>query len=242
MSKARDLASGAPAPAGVTTTELGFVDGVTSALQTQINAQIPKSTATTKGDLLVATGSATLVRQGVGTNGQVLTADSAEADGIKWAAPAGGGKVLQVLSVQKTDTFTLASSTFTDITGLSVTITPSSATSKIMVFYNVWGNGAPANSWGGLRLMRSATAIGVGAIAGSRIRLSGFMYENAGELIAGAGNMVLDEPATTSATTYKVQLMTNAGGTGYINRSQTDTDSSSFSRSASTITVMEIGA
>ena len=87
MSKARDIASAAPAPAGVTSTELGYVDGVTSALQTQINAQIPKSLVTTKGDLIVATGSATVVRQGIGTNGQVLTADSAEADGLKWATP-----------------------------------------------------------------------------------------------------------------------------------------------------------
>jgi hypothetical protein len=43
---------------------------------------------TTKGDIIVATGNATLVRQGVGTNGQVLTADSTQADGVIWATPA----------------------------------------------------------------------------------------------------------------------------------------------------------
>jgi hypothetical protein len=48
------------------------------------------TTITTKGDLIVGTGSGTFVRQGVGTNGQVLTADSAEADGLKWATPASG--------------------------------------------------------------------------------------------------------------------------------------------------------
>ena len=47
---------------------------------------IQKSVVTTKGDILVATGSATIVRQGVGANGTVLTADSAEADGVKWQA------------------------------------------------------------------------------------------------------------------------------------------------------------
>jgi hypothetical protein len=51
-------------------------------------AVIPYSLATTKGDLLVATGSGTIVRQGVGSNGQVLTANSAQADGVEWAAPA----------------------------------------------------------------------------------------------------------------------------------------------------------
>jgi len=164
--------------------------------------------------------------------------------GSAWAAigGAGGGKVLQVVSAQKTDTFTLASSTFTDITGLSVTITPSAATSKIMVFMDIWGNGAPASGWGGLRIVRGATPIGVGATAGSRVSVNGFMYINDGTLMAGASNMVLDSPATTSATTYKVQFMTNSAGTGYINRTATDTDNNGFARSASTLTVMEIGA
>ena len=79
---------------GVDSTEIGYLDGVTSAIQTQINAQIPKSTVTTKGDILVATGSGTVVRQGVGTDGQVLVADSAQADGVNWATPSAGGMTL----------------------------------------------------------------------------------------------------------------------------------------------------
>jgi hypothetical protein len=72
--------------AGLATTaaELGHVAGVTSAIQTQIDAKVAKSTLTTKGDLYVATGSATIVRQGVGTNNQVLIADSGQTNGIKW--------------------------------------------------------------------------------------------------------------------------------------------------------------
>jgi lysophospholipase L1-like esterase len=50
-----------------------------------------QSTLTTKGDLYVATGSATLTRLAVGTNNQVLTADSAQTAGVKWAAASGGG-------------------------------------------------------------------------------------------------------------------------------------------------------
>jgi hypothetical protein len=57
-------------------------------------AVIPYSLATTKGDIFVATGNATLVRQGVGTNGQVLTANSAQADGVEWATPSSGGMTL----------------------------------------------------------------------------------------------------------------------------------------------------
>lgn len=91
MTKSRDLANAATALNAVTATEIGYVDGVTSAIQTQINAQIPKSTVTAKGDLLVATGSGTLVAQAVGANGTVLTANSAQADGVEWATPSSGG-------------------------------------------------------------------------------------------------------------------------------------------------------
>ena len=91
MSKARDLANAGTALTTVSATELGYLDGVTSAVQTQIDSKIGQSTAinpstvTTKGDILVATGSGTLVRQGVGTDGQFLQAASAQADGVQWA-------------------------------------------------------------------------------------------------------------------------------------------------------------
>jgi hypothetical protein len=55
-----------------------------------VEGGIQPTLLTTKGDIIVATGNATLVRQGVGTNGQVLTADSTQADGVIWATPAGG--------------------------------------------------------------------------------------------------------------------------------------------------------
>ena len=57
------------------------------------DAAIPKSTVTTKGDLIVATASGTVTRVGVGSNTQVLTADSTTASGVKWAAASGGGSI-----------------------------------------------------------------------------------------------------------------------------------------------------
>lgn len=82
--------SGFLSAATTTSTEIGYVNGVTSAIQTQLDAKQARSTLTTKGDLYVATASATVARQAIGTDGYVLTADSAQTNGLKWAAAAGG--------------------------------------------------------------------------------------------------------------------------------------------------------
>jgi hypothetical protein len=199
------------------------------------------STIDAKGDLLAGTADNTIGRLAVGSNGQVLTADSTTATGLKWAAAAGGGKVLQVVSATKTDTFTSTSTAYTDITGLSVSITPSSTSSKIMVFVNLTGNGAPASNGSYYRLMRGTTAIAIGDAASTRTRASASMYLNDTGQTTATSFSNLDSPATTSATTYKVQGLI-PGGTFYINRSSGDPDTDVVARTTSTITVMEIGA
>jgi hypothetical protein len=154
----------------------------------------------------------------------------------------GGGKVLQVVSTAKTDTFSSSSTSYTDITGLSVAITPTSSTSKIYVMCTI--NGTSANGQlGFFQLMRDSTAIGIGDTAGSRTRSS--FSSNLGRSLQQAtdcmGINFLDSPATTSATTYKVQLRSTSGNI-YINRSGDDGDFNYYARTISSITVMEIGA
>jgi hypothetical protein len=161
-------------------------------------------------------------------------------DGAAWLAV--NGKIAQVLSTTKTDTYTDASATgtLTTITGLSVTITPSSNTSKILVQATInYG----AN--GGNRLIlaftggNSSTAY-IGDAAGTRRRVAtGAQTIDANDVVP-VTMMFLDSPATTSATTYAVQAADIAGGGLFINRSSTDTNGTNFARYASTITVMEV--
>jgi hypothetical protein len=92
MTKARDLANAADVLDDVSSTELSYVNGVTSAIQTQLDAKVAKSLVDAKGDLLVGSANDTVSRLAVAsTAGYLLTVDSAEATGLKWAAPAASG-------------------------------------------------------------------------------------------------------------------------------------------------------
>jgi hypothetical protein len=164
-------------------------------------------------------------------------------NGSAWVAAGGGGAVLQVKSTVKTDTFSMASATFADITGLSVTITPSSATNKIFVIVDGNMGSEVGVVAARARLVRGATAISVGDAAGDRILASTEGLSSNGNHMTPMSISFLDSPATTSATTYKVQMQNNGGGPlSYVNRSRADGDSSNIIRSASSITVMEVVA
>ena len=149
-------------------------------------------------------------------------------------------RVGQIVNTVKTDTFTSTSTTYVDITGLSLSITPTSTSSTILIFAVVNGSGASAVSDMVVQLLRNSTAIGNGAAAGSR--RVGYAQINASTgSIYGSAVTFLDSPATTSATTYKIQgaLMTGAG-TFTVNRSPTDTDNAAYGRVSSQITAIEV--
>jgi hypothetical protein len=150
------------------------------------------------------------------------------------------GKVLQVLSTTKTDTFTTtAVQTFTDVTGLSISITPSATSSKIFVMATVWGSNDVGVADALIRLMRDSTAIMIGDAASNRARAQSFVSTQTYRV--GVSQLAhLDSPASTSSLTYKIQVAADNTGTTYINRTKTDTDSWLWCRSASSITVMEI--
>jgi hypothetical protein len=190
----------------------------------QVGAASP---LTTKGDLYTFGTSDT--RLGVGANGTTLVADSAEATGLKWAAPAGGGKVLQVINAGTTSTGTSSSSTYAD-TGLTATITPSSASSKILVFVSQNGilKSTNASARLGLKLLRGATVI---ETIGELFLFDGTTTQLYGTTISTS---FLDSPATTSATTYKTTFASTD------NNAEVQVQANALHRS--TITLMEIGA
>jgi hypothetical protein len=167
------------------------------------------------------------------TAGQVLTA--AQMNDLR-----GAFRVLQTVSTAKTDTFSTSSATMTDVTGLSVSITPSSADSKVLVLVQMYASGTAATTNFFGNLLRDSTAIDLGATAGSRSSVT--FFTEASTALNCVSAVFLDSPATTSATTYKIQARTQGSGTVYINRRETDDDNATRPRTASTITVMEISA
>jgi len=116
MTKARDIASAAPAPSTVSATELGYLDGVTSAIQTQVDGKVAASIIAAKGDLIVGTANDTVGILTKGTDTYTLVADSAEATGLKWAAPSSGTPAFVGASLYKSGFQNLSNGVWTAIT------------------------------------------------------------------------------------------------------------------------------
>ena len=193
---------------------------------------------TTTGDTIYSSSGSTPARLGIGSTGNVLTV----AGGVPtWAAPAGGGKVLQVVSATYATATTVASTSFTD-TGLTATITPSSASSKVLIIFSqssAWSRSEVAQG-ATVKLLRGATTVYSQDGNGGGFN-SDFLEANTLSAPKGlsryffANGTYLDSPSTTSATTYKTQGRcvddTNSGQARFQPNSAT-----------STITLLEIGA
>jgi hypothetical protein len=189
--------------------------------------------STTLGDIEYRSSTAnTNTRLGIGSTGQVLTV----AGGVpSWATPAGGGKVLQVVQGSTSTDTTVASTSYTATT-LSQAITPTSATSKILIVVSqayYFSRDSTENGFG-LRILKGATVI----------YTSGNSYANGYVAIQGTASVqsagfttisYLDSPATTSSITYSTEgrstYSSNLGQVKFQNGS-----------AISTITLLEIGA
>ena len=194
---------------------------------------------TTTGDTIYSSSGSTPARLGIGSTGQVLTV----AGGVpSWATPAGGGgKVLQVVQGTKLDTASTTSTTFT-ASGVSISITPTSATSKVLIISQV-NIGSDAVSYPYISLYRAGSAIFQGDTAGNRPRVTSAAITTNANFIVTVPVTYLDSPATTSATTYELYFRSSEGQTVWINKSNTDNNATTYSpRGASSIIALEIGA
>jgi hypothetical protein len=167
---------------------------------------------------------------GNGSSGQFLQTNGSGT--LSWA---GGGKILQVVQTTKTSATAFAStSTYQDVSGMSVTITPTSSSNRVLVTFQ-WSS--QMNSWyggyGEFRILRGSTAIGAEPFAVQYAFNAG-----SGDNYADFDTFsitFLDSPSTTSATTYKLQAKNSSSRTIWFNSGY-----DSVTRNCSTVTAMEV--
>jgi hypothetical protein len=152
------------------------------------------------------------------------------------------GKILQVLQSVKTDTFTTTNTAFQIPSGLSVAITPSSTSSKILVMVTTQFAVDADTGHGYAILQRDGTVILQGDAAGSRPRTYVAQNNFGSNAPPNYQLVALDSPSTTSAVTYSLGVRSSNATTVYLNRAVRDNNDTGFdARSASTIIVMEVG-
>jgi len=167
----------------------------------------------------------------IGASGDTVTLGSGATPG------SGMGKVLQVVQTVLTTTTSTTSTSAVDISGLSLSITPSSTSSKIFVLVDMALSESTSNNLVAWNLVRNSTNLAVGT-SGATFQQTGVVINDVttgGNALWKQSTQYLDSPSTTSATTYKIQWKTS-GGTIYLNRRATDT----YMSVSSMITAMEI--
>ena len=165
------------------------------------------------------------------------------------AAPSGytlgmpAGHILQVVSVTKTDNFTFTAQSWTDVTGLSASITPSSTSSKILARVNLHISGSN-NYYASGRIVRDGSAITANSGGTNGIVAMGAANntENYAQYYMEAMVMEhLDSPASTASKTYQVQLYSanSSASTVCVNK-PLNVDNNTRNLAVSTLTLMEV--
>lgn len=184
----------------VSSTEIGYVDGVTSAIQTQLNGKAESSHTHAATDI---------------TSGSLASA----------RLPS--GTVLQVVEFGTgANTATVSGQYSWGNTGIAATITPRSTSSRIKVTANITCS-CSAAGWVFMRVLRGSTPVGNGT-AGGTLNFSTLTYITDFGRIEPMNACFVDSPSTTSATTYTVQFAVYTG-TGYLNRRGADSLFGSYS-------------
>jgi len=183
-----------------------------NAIDTTMGTMVAKTIVDAKGDIIAATAADTVSRLAVGTNNQVLTADSSTATGLKWATPAGGGgKFAQIVDATSTSQTTVTSTSYVT-TNFTATITPTAASSKVLIQATLplWGPGGGQSIY--ITIFRGTVASGTD-LSPTNVLL----WATSADTQTGA-LLFLDSPSTTSAQVYTIAAKVG-GGTGYVTNS-----------------------
>ena len=157
-------------------------------------------------------------------------------------ANAGGGKINQVVQTVNSTISQMSSSSFADVSGMSVAITPSASNSKIHIFVDLY-SGQNNNSVGFFKLLRGSTVIGSASDSGSRVGCNFSFGVDGGDghsHVHSNSYNYLDSPSTTSETTYKIQGASYNNATLTFNKTPNDSDHATSARCTSVITAMEV--
>jgi hypothetical protein len=188
------------------------------------------------------TGSITGLTAGGLPDGSITSADLASGAITAGALPA--GSILQVVQTVKTDTAAQAEqTTMADIPGMSVAITPSATSSKVLVRIGLGVIGTVTAERGvTFTLLRNSTPIGLGDDPGNSNERATFATQAgaASYMEGGVFYEFLDSPATTSEVTYKLQWQTFSNTNIYLNRSYSTASAEWNKSGSSTITAMEV--
>jgi len=181
--------------------------------------------------ILKRTGTGTIT---VGQSGDTISIPS----GATLSA-SGLGKIGQVVQTTKTDTTSISSATFAQISGFSVSITPSAATSKILIMSQLNLGNNSTNLY--VRLMRDTTSIFQSDAASNRPQAT-YGYTSHGQYGMNPSPIIyMDSPSSTSALAYSVYWRSDGSATGYMNRTVGDRDTTTYDpRGTSSIVAMEV--
>jgi len=175
-------------------------------------------------------------RSDTASSGQLWTATSATASDFQAVS---AGKIGQVVQAVKTDRSTYGTASFADISGMTVNITPAATSSKILVMTDAFIS-VTSNYGAHIKLVRDSSDLYIGDAASNRSRASKGSVHYHGASGFSMSFMYLDSPSTTSQVTYKLQWYPEASSTIAIGGTQNDGDAVYVSRTANSITVMEV--
>ena len=157
------------------------------------------------------------------------------------------GKILQVKQTVKTDTWSSTAASFTDISGMSLSITPTSTSNKILIDVTL-NYGGTSNVYAALKVLRDSTTVVTSTAVAQGNQINGsfaantIQGSNSNYKVNTAAFKFLDSPSSTSALTYKVQVYVRDNETFNINRPNNNDNDNYIMGGTSSITAMEVAA